>query len=126
MASTKTTTITALAGILVVDFDADASPENNITGNTSGTLYLIDIDNTANASETAYVRIRDASSADPADSTNGVPMWMFIAAPGTKASYAMPDGQEYAAGLSMWCTTNNAKQNVTAPTNAVIVKLVAS
>lgn len=126
MAVTKTTTITALAGILVVDFVANASSDDDMTGNTSGTFYLIDIDNTANASTFAYVRIRDHASADPAHIANGVPTWQFAAPPATKISYAFPEGQDYVAGLSMWCTTNPAHQNTTPPAAAVIVKIVSS
>tara|TARA_Y100001938_G_scaffold151151_1_gene246592 strand:- start:467 stop:847 length:381 start_codon:yes stop_codon:yes gene_type:complete len=126
MAATKTTTMTALGGNLVVDFDADNTEANNVTGNTSGTLYLIEIDNTANASTAAYVRIRDAASADNTDATNGVPTWVFYAAAASTASYTMPLGTEYSAGLSMWCTSNNAAQNDTAPSSAVVVKLIAS
>jgi hypothetical protein len=126
MAATKTTTITALAGNLVVDPTLSTSSQDNVTGNSSGTFYLIDIDNTANASTFAYVRIRDASSADPAHASNGIPTWQFVAPPATKTSYAFPDGQEYSAGLSMWCSTNPAHQNTTAPGAAVIVKLVSS
>jgi hypothetical protein len=126
MAVTKTSTITALAGNLVIDFAANASSENNVTANTSGVFYLIDIDNTANASSFAYVKIRDAQSATPNDATTGIPTWQFVAPPATKISYAFPEGQDYSAGLSMWCTTDPAHQNVSAPTNAVVVKLVSS
>ena len=90
MAVTKTTTITSLAGKLVV------------------------------------VKIRDASSATPNHATNGIPTWQFTAPPGVKTSYAFPDGQDYVAGLSMWCTSNPAHQNVTSPSAAVIVKLVST
>jgi len=126
MAVTKTTTMTALGGNLVVDFDADNTSEDNITGNSSGTLFLVEIDNTANASTAAYFRIRDASSADPTDATNGVPMWVFYAAAASTATYAIPLGIDYSAGLSAWCTTNNAAQNNSAPGSAVVVKLIAS
>jgi len=126
MAVTKTTTITSLAGTLVIDFLTNATSENNVTGNSSGTLYLIDIDNTANASTFAYVKIKDASSATPNHATNGIPTWQFTAPPATKTSYAFPDGQDYSAGLSMWCTSNPAHQNQTSPAAAVIVKLVSS
>ena len=126
MAVTKTSTITALAGNLVVDFSANASSENIVTGNTSGTIFLIEIDNTANATTHAYVKIRDASSATPADAAAGIPTWQFAAPPATKFTYTFPDGQEYSAGLSMWCTTSPAHQNVSAPQSAVIVKLISS
>lgn len=126
MAVTKTTTITSLAGTLVIDFQANATSEDNVTGNSSGAFYLIDIDNTANASTFAYVKIRDASSATPNHASNGIPTWQFTAPPGTKSSYAFPEGQDYAAGLSMWCTSNPAHQNVTSPGAPVIVKLVST
>tara|TARA_R100000152_G_C6771487_1_gene198036 strand:- start:381 stop:758 length:378 start_codon:yes stop_codon:yes gene_type:complete len=125
MAVTKTSTITALAGNLVVDFACNAA-NNNMTGNSSGTFYLVDVDNTANASTFAYVKIRDASSADPTHATNGIPTWQFVAPPGTKTSYTFPEGQDYSAGLSMWCTSNPAHQNNTSPAAAVIVKVVTS
>jgi len=126
MAVTKTTTITSLAGKLVVDFTADASKEANVTAATSGTIYLVEIDNTANASTFAYLKIRDHADATPSDANAGIPTWQLTAPKGGKITYAFPDGQEYAAGVSIWCTTNPANQNVSSPTNAVIVKIIAS
>ena len=126
MAITKTTTITALAGNLIFDPVANATSEDNMTGNTSGTFYLIDIDNTANASTFAYVKIRDHASATPSHVSTGVPTWQFVAPPATKTSYVFPDGQDYSAGLSMWCTTDPAHQNTTPPSASVIVKIVSS
>ena len=125
MAVTKTSTITSLAGNLIVDFACN-SVTNNITGNSSGTFFVVDVDNTANATTFAYVKIRDASSADPTHATNGIPTWQFVAPPGTKTSYAFPDGQDYSAGLSMWCTSNPAHQNNTAPGSSVVVKIISS
>ena len=126
MAATKTTAINNLGGILVVDFNANTSVASNVTGNSSGSLYLVDVDNTANSSTSAYVRIKDAASANSNSAGTLTPHFMFVAPPGAKTSYAMPEGQVYSAGLSMWCTTSNAAQNTSAPTNAVIVRLVAS
>ena len=126
MAATKTTTITALGGILVTDFDADVTPANNVTGNSSGTLYLVEVDNTANATTAAYFRVRDAATAVPANSSTGVPAWVFYAAAASTATYAIPLGAAYSVGLSVWCTTNNAAQNTDAPASAVIVRLIAS
>ena len=126
MAVTKTSTITALAGNLVVDFSADATSENNVTASTSGTFYLVEIDNTANSSTFAYLKIRDAATATPNHATNGRPTWQFVSPPAVKTSYAFPEGQDYSAGLSVWCTTNPAHQDTTSPGNAVIVKIVSS
>tara|TARA_R100001082_G_scaffold102328_1_gene72338 strand:- start:189 stop:572 length:384 start_codon:yes stop_codon:yes gene_type:complete len=127
MAAVKTTTITALAGKLIVDTALSTSTaQTNVTAATSGTMYSIDIDNTANASTFAYVRIRDHATATPNDNTAGVPTWQFVAPPATKISYTFPDGQEYSAGVTIWCSTNPANANVTAPASSVIVRLVAS
>jgi hypothetical protein len=124
MATTKTTTISEIGGILIVDFTADASVEAHVTGNASGTLYLVEIDNTANASDTVYLRIKDAQSAGAAGTL--VPTWMFKAPPAAKACYSFPEGQPYGTGLTMWCTSSNAEENTSAPSSAVIVKLIAS
>jgi hypothetical protein len=124
MSFTKTTTISALGGTLIVDFDADTTVAAHVTGNTTGTLYLVEVDNTANASTSAYLRIKDAQSAGSAGTL--VPTWMFVAAPGKKASYALPEGQAYGTGLTLWCTSSNVAQNTTAPASAVIVRLIAS
>jgi len=124
MAVIKTTTISALGGTLIVDFDADTSVEPHVTGNTSGTLYLVEIDNTANATTSAYLRIKDAQSAGSAGTL--VPKWLFVAAPGSKSSYVLPEGQAYGTGLTLWCSSSNVAENTTAPANAVVVRLIAS
>ena len=122
MAVTKTTTATALAGILVLDLDADATIEANVTGNSSGSLYMVEIDNTANASTAAYFRIRDAASAATTDDHT----WMFYAPAGQKVTYALNEGEIYSAGLSVWCTSNPAYQDGTAPSSSVVTRIVAS
>jgi len=124
MAITKTDAITELGGILIVDFDADATVEAHVTGNTSGTLYLVEVDNTANASTSAYLRIKDAQSAGSAGTL--VPHWLFSAPPGAKASYVLGDGQAYSTGLTLWCTNSNTAEDTTSPASAVIVRLIAS
>jgi len=124
MGVTKTTSITALGGNLIIDFDADSSVEGHVTGNSSGVLYVVEVDNTANATTSAYLRIKDAQSAGAAGTL--VPTWMFVAAPGSKSSYTFPDGQPYGTGLTLWCTSGNAVDNSTSPASAVIVRLIAS
>jgi|TARA_R110002012_G_C11635471_1_gene610150 hypothetical protein len=130
MAVTATTTITPLGGtsqishMLITDFDADSTVEAHVTGNTSGIIYLVEIDNTANAATSAYLRIKDAQSAGAAGTL--VPNVMFYAAPGSKASYVMPEGHSYSTGVTMWCTTNNAVDNTSSPQSAVIVRIITT
>ena len=123
MAITRSTTATALAGTLVVDLVANAGIENNVTGNTSGRIYLVDIDNTANTTDAVYLRIADAASIGSVSSDH---TWMFYAPAGQRLSYAIQEGALYAAGVTTWCTSNPASGNGTAPTSSVVVRLVAS
>jgi len=123
MAFTKTTTITALAGTLVVDLDADATIEDNVTGNTSGSIYLVDVDNTANTSADVYLRIADAASVANVSVDH---TWLFHVLAGRRMSYVMSTGAPYFAGVTMWCTTNPASGNGTSPSSAVVVRIVAS
>ena len=122
MAFTTTSTFTALAGTLTVDLDADDTVEANVTGNSSGNIYMIDIDNTANTGSSAYLRVKDAASAATTDDHT----WMFYAPAGKKVSYVMNEGEAYTSGICLWYTTNPAYQNASAPTSAVVVKLLAS
>jgi hypothetical protein len=124
MAFTKTTEITKFGGSLIIDFDADSSVEAHVTGNTSGILYLVEVDNTANASTSAYLRIKDAQSAGSAGTL--VPWWLFKAGPGAKASYLLSEGHAYSTGLTLWCTSANTAEDTTSPASAVIVKLIAT
>ena len=124
MAFTATSEITALGSKLVVNLSCTSTRSDHVKRNTSGSFYLFEVDNTANATTFAYLRIKDAVNA--INTSDLIPTWMFVAPPGTKTCYAFPDGQEYSAGLTFWCTTSTAKQNTTDPTNAVIVRIVAS
>lgn len=123
MPVTKTTTATALGGTLVVDLDADSTIENNVTGNSSGSIYLVDVDNTANTTAAVYLRVVDAASA----ANVGVDhTWLFYIPAGQRMSYVMAAGAAYTAGVTMWCTSDPASGNGTDPSSAVVVRIVAS
>ena len=67
MASSTTSSITALGGKIVIDLAVSASTANaNVTGATSGKIYMAQIDNTTNAA-TFYFKIKDANSAAPSN-----------------------------------------------------------
>ena len=122
MAVTKSTTVTALGGVLVVDPDADTTVETNVTGNTAGSIFVVDIDNSANATTAAYLHLVDAASA----SVSTTHTWMFYAPASQRVSYTMEDGISYSSGVSMWCSTGAAANNTGDPSGAVVVRLVAS
>ena len=123
MAVSKTTTISALAGTLVVDLDADANEEDNVTGATSGLIYAVDIDNTVNAVSAVYVKIADTSNATVSSTKADL---MLIAPAGKSVSYILPYGHAYSSGVSFWCTTGNADASTSAPTKSVKVRILCT
>ena len=131
MATTTTSTFTALGGKLVVDDDlggTDNTVSDNVTGATSGKIFVVQIDNTLNTSS-LYLKIRDASSATPSTSTAngaGTPHLMFYAPSGKTTSYVIPEGHAYAAGVSMWCTTSAVAGTEVEPPEDVTVTLICS
>tara|TARA_R100000306_G_C4369991_1_gene139469 strand:+ start:663 stop:1040 length:378 start_codon:yes stop_codon:yes gene_type:complete len=116
---------TALATKLVFDSSADASDDadgDNVTAATTGSIYMVQIDNSKNTT-TAYLKIADASSATPGSTVPGL---VFYAAGATVATYSLPSGHAYASGVSIWCTTGAATSSGTSPSNAVQVRIMAS
>ena len=122
MAFTTRSAITELGGILVTDYDADQTEEDNVTGNTSGVIYLVDIDNTANTTA-VYVKINDHASAGGPGTT---PIWTFMGEAGKRTSYVFEGGLTYSAGVTVWCTTGAAVADATDPASPVILSLIAS
>lgn len=122
MACTTRTAITELGGILVTDYDADQNEEANVTGNTSGVIYLLDIDNTANT-VAVYVKINDHATTGGPGTT---PIWTFMGEAGKRTSYVFEAGLVYSAGVTVWCTTGAAVGDANDPASPVILNLVAS
>ena len=123
MAFVKNTTPTALAGVLVTSTSLGPTSEDNVTGNSSGKIYQIAIDNSANPNSTAYVKIADASSATPASTAAN---WIFPAKGGQKITYIMDTGTPYTAGISIWCTSTPSTGSQGSLNNVVSFSLLAS
>ena len=126
MAVYKHTNPTAIAGTLVFDPASDATDDSdgdNVTAASSGSVYLVQIDNSKNKSTAAYVKIIDASSATPGSST---PAFVFYAPAKKVVTYQLPAGHAYSAGVSFWCSTGAGRTNTTNPVSAVKVRILAS
>lgn len=128
MASSTISTISSLGGKLVVDLQISGSTENvNVTSATSGSVYLVEMDNQNNAS--FFLKIRDHATADSSNTTAndaGTPHMMLYCPARSKLTYAIPGGFAYSAGVSLWGTTSAAVGSTSSPANAVTVKLVCS
>jgi len=122
MAITKITTPTALAGILVTSDNVTASANDNVTGNNSGRIYQVQVDNTGNT-VTSYLKILDASSATPGTSNPDLTLAIPAA---KKVTYNMDIGHPYASGVSLWCTAGAEVGNTQSPGSVVAFALLAS
>lgn len=122
MGATTRTSITELGGILISASGIDGTGYANVTANSSGTIYMLDIDNTKNTTD-VYLKIKDHGSDV---GVNQTPDWMFKGKAGIVTSYVFNTGLAYAAGVSIWCTQLAPVANNTAPTNAVRIDMVAS
>ena len=122
MAVSTRTAVTELGGILVTAYSLDSDGDANATGNSSGTIYMIDIDNRRNTSP-VYLKIKDHASDVGAGQTADM---MFRGSPGVVTSYVFESGMAYAAGVSIWCSMSAVVASDTDPTNPVTVSIVAS
>lgn len=119
----KTTTPTALAGTLVVSRTLSSTPNENVTGNSSGSIYQIRIDNSANRNASAYVKIADSATASAATTT---PNWVFPVRGGQVVTYIMDTGVAYTAGVSIWCTTTPGTGSQGTPGNLLSFSILAT
>lgn len=122
MAASLRSSITELGGVLVTAHTLDADGEANVTGNSSGSIYLIDIDNTNNTVAVYLKMVDHASNVGPGQ----VPSLVLRGTPGVVTSYVFESGLAYSAGVSISCTPDSNVAGNTDPTNSVTVSLVAS
>ena len=105
---------------LVVDTDANATAEVAVTG-AAGSIFQIEVDNTANVAA-SYLKIFD--SAAPVVGTTD-PDYIIKVPSNTKLSFVCPDGMSF-NDLSFAVVTTGGTGGTTAPSSAVIVKMVTT
>ena len=121
MAVTVTNQSNPLASKIVQDTAATNSAVDNTTGG-SGTLYLVEVDNTA-YSTAVYFKM--ANSANATAGTTSATM-VFLCPASVKRSYVFPEGIAFSAGFSHWCVTGVAESDTTAPSTPPTVRYVTS
>ena len=117
------TTPTALADKLVTVLTVNTIAKNNVTGSTSGIIYMIEVDNGNNELDDLYLKIADASSATVGTTQ---PKMCFRIPKQTKVVFAISNGFAYSAGISMWATKNPAYTDSTVPDSGLDVQLLAT
>ncbi len=108
--TTVTNQSTPLGSKIVQDLAVDEVAVSNTTGG-AGTLYMVEIDNSA-YSTAVYFKLANTASAT-AGSTAAT---MVLHCPASsKRSYVFPEGIAFSAGFSHWCVTGAAEANTSAP-----------
>jgi hypothetical protein len=105
-------------------FDDTANTNGAIVvKNTSGTLYVVDIDNTALAA-IIYVKLYDLATTVTVGTT--VPDWVFKVAASVRKSYVIPGGAALANGLQVATVTTGGTAGTTAVATPPTVRIVYS
>ena len=129
MAFNNTVQTTPVANILVEIQTDPSSPgrasafDSNVPGNSSGLIYMVEIDNHLN-SAASYVKFRFSASES---TTSGTEAHMILMAPAKEIiNYAFPGGVAYTTGLTGWVTTSAALSASQLPVAEVRVKILAT
>lgn len=112
-------TITSLAASEFQD-TSNANASIVIKG-SSGTLYLVYVDNTANGA-ISYVKLYNTAGAVTVGTT--VPDWVFQVTASIVQPIVFAPGIAFSAGLQVATVTAGGTGGVTSPSSAVIVRIV--
>jgi len=121
MAVTVTNQSNPLASKLVQDTSVSNSAVDNTTGST-GTLYMVEIDNT-NLAAIVYFKLADATSATAGTTAATI---VLKCPASVKRSYAFPEGIAFSSGFSHWCVTAADESSTAAPGTPPTVRYVTS
>lgn len=103
----------------VRDTDADATVEANVNAGAA-TIYIIVVDNTANAAQKVYLRLWNVLA--PTNGTTDPDIIVMVPAGVSRTVYLM-EGMSFATGLSFACVTQAGTAGATSPTSDVPVTL---
>jgi hypothetical protein len=106
---------------LIKETEATETPDNDVTG-AAGSLYQLDVDNSGNSDNAAYLKIYD--DAAPVVGTSA-PDFIFKVPVNQRRNLVIPDGWDF-NNLSFACVTAGGTAGTTPPTNPVEVKMVTS
>lgn len=121
MTVSVSTQVSPVGTKLIKDTDAGATASTDVTG-TSGSIFMIDVDNTANVADAAYLKIYDAAS--PTVGTT-VPDFVLKVPANQRRAMVAPDGLDFSA-LSYAVVTAGGTSGTTAPSSTVTLSMVTS
>lgn len=120
MAVTITNQRNPLASTIVQDTAVTGALVANVTGAT-GTLYLVEIDNTMNPGTASYFKLIDAGSGTP----GSIAANMVLGCPGGQTrAYVFTQGIAFSTAISYWATNAAAESTTLGPGSAITIRLV--
>ena len=119
---TSTPLNTNLSASIISDADSNATSEDDVR-NGATTVYLVDVDNSANAA-TTYVKLYD--NAGPTVGTTAPDIILKVTASTRKVFTLDMGGIAFTTGLSFASLTAGGTAGSTGPTSDVIVKILCS
>lgn len=122
MALNITPQASPLASKVVEDTDVDSTVKTNITG-APGSIYQIDVDNTANIADDVYIKIYNDGSPVVGQSD---PDLIILVKNSIRRSLVIPEGMEFDTAISYCCVVEPGTEGSTDPTEDVILRLVTS
>lgn len=120
MATTKQAMSLTSSLKVVRDTDADATSESDLNPGAA-TLYLVSVDNSANASQKVFLKLYNATA--PTIGTTA-PDVIIPVPGGSTVTMAVLEGLSFATGISAACVTAGGTGGITNPTSDVITVLV--
>ena len=121
MAVTVTNQSNPLAVKLVQDTAATNTAVDNTTGST-GTLYMVEIDNSG-LGVAVFFKLVNATSTTVGTTAASL---VLMCPASSKRSYAFPEGIAFNAGFSHWCVTSAGEASTAAPDPPPTVRYVTS
>lgn len=106
---------------LIEETVATSTPNKSVTGE-SGKIYQVDIDNSGNSDNAAYLKIYD--NGNPIVGTTA-PDYIFKVGVNQRRSIVIVDGLDFSI-LSFAVVVSGGTAGTTSPTNPVIVKMVTT
>jgi len=122
MALSVSSQVAPVATQFVLQTSATATADNNVV-NAPATVFMIDVDNTANLAEEVYVKLYN--DAAPTVGTTA-PDMVIMTRRGVRRGVAIPEGTLFDTALSFACVTTGGTVGTTNPSNAVVVRILAS
>jgi len=107
---------------LVVDTQANATPENHVLGSAAAN-YIFDVDN-SNNSAAVYAKFFDIGVAGVTVGTTEPSILMLVPA-NTRQVLTVSSGVAFATGLSFACVAGKATSNAVNPVNNVTIRVMA-